>query len=117
MKDQFTDEEYDEAPLPKLTHAQIERLALLSEELGEAQMAIGKILRHGYHSRNPFKMHGLKNYEALEVELGDILLAIEYLTASNDPISTTMIQRARKDAAFNKPRWLHHQATDTKEGE
>lgn len=35
----------------KLNDAQSERLALLLEELGEAQQAIGKILRHGYQSR------------------------------------------------------------------
>ena len=37
----------------KLTAAQTERLAILSEELGEAQQAIGKIMRHGYDSCNP----------------------------------------------------------------
>ncbi len=37
-----------------LTDAQAERLALLLEELGEAQQAIGKILRHGYESMSPF---------------------------------------------------------------
>jgi hypothetical protein len=31
-----------------LTPAELERLSLLLEELGEAQQAIGKILRHGY---------------------------------------------------------------------
>ena len=35
----------------KLSAAEAERLALLLEELGEAQQAIGKILRHGYENR------------------------------------------------------------------
>jgi hypothetical protein len=34
-----------------LAPAETERLALLLEELGEAQQAIGKILRHGYESQ------------------------------------------------------------------
>ena len=37
----------------QLTPAEAERLALLLEELGEAQQAIGKILRHGYASTHP----------------------------------------------------------------
>ena len=36
-----------------LTLSRLERLALLLEELGEAQQVIGKILRHGYDSRHP----------------------------------------------------------------
>lgn len=35
-------------PFNQLTNAQAERLHILLEELGEAQQAIGKILRHGY---------------------------------------------------------------------
>jgi hypothetical protein len=37
----------------RLTPAEAERLALLLEELGEAQQIIGKILRHGYESYHP----------------------------------------------------------------
>lgn len=36
-----------------LSPAETERLALLSEEMGEVQQAIGKILRHGYESIHP----------------------------------------------------------------
>lgn len=35
-------------PFNDLSNAELERLALLLEELGEAQQVIGKILRHGY---------------------------------------------------------------------
>src|SRR5579872_899269 len=41
--------------IPRLTPAQIERLALLAEECGEVMQAVSKILRHGYESRNPFR--------------------------------------------------------------
>lgn len=48
-----------------LTPAEAERLALLSEELGEAQQAIGKILRHGYDSSNPVDPGRFKYFEEL----------------------------------------------------
>ena len=36
-----------------LNDAEAERLAILLEEFGEAQQAVGKILRHGYESYDP----------------------------------------------------------------
>jgi hypothetical protein len=53
-----------------LTPAQLERLAFLSEELGEAQQAIGKIVRHGYDSYNPLVLTNSNNREDLEKEIG-----------------------------------------------
>lgn len=79
----------------ELTRAQLERLAILSEELGEAQQCIGKILRHGYDSHNPVVNTGMTNRRELERELGDIALA--------------GIEMRRKDKAINIQRWLHHQ--------
>lgn len=38
---------------PNLTNAELERLAMLSEEAGEITQIIGKILRHGYESFHP----------------------------------------------------------------
>lgn len=61
-----------------LTEREAEGLALLSEELGEAQQAIGKILRHGLESRNPSKRYG-SNRKDLEKELGHISAAITIL--------------------------------------
>lgn len=37
-----------------LTNAELERLAILMEECAEVQHIIGKIIRHGYESFNPF---------------------------------------------------------------
>jgi len=53
----------------QLSAAQVERLALLVEELGEASQAAGKILRHG------FRQPGLPydNARDLSLELGDVL--------------------------------------------
>lgn len=69
-------------PSDNLNPAQLERLALLLEELGEAQQAIGKVLRHGYESRWP-KPGGPTNRETLAKELGDVLCAIDILCASD----------------------------------
>lgn len=53
-----------------LTPAQVKWLGKLCEELGEAQQAIGKILFHGFESRNPGSE--TNNREDLEKELGDV---------------------------------------------
>lgn len=69
-------------PFNELTPAQAERLALLSEELGEAQQAIGKILRHGYAAHHPLQRNGPNNRESLEKELGDVFFAVKLLCAN-----------------------------------
>jgi NTP pyrophosphatase (non-canonical NTP hydrolase) len=66
-----------------LSPAEAERLALLLEELGEAQQAIGKILRHGYESGHPTASNS-SNREDLEGKLGDVTFAIKMLTDSGD---------------------------------
>lgn len=71
-----------ESPFNQLTPAQLERLALLTEELGEALQATGKVLRFGYSSRHP--KGGLTNKESLELELGHVRHAIIRLCASED---------------------------------
>ena len=63
-----------------LDNAQIERLALLVEELGETQQAIGKILRHGYNSCHPKTR--VPNKISLERELGDVAFAVDMLIKS-----------------------------------
>ena len=35
-------------PFNELSPAEVERLAILAEEMGEAIQVIGKVLRHGY---------------------------------------------------------------------
>lgn len=89
----------------QLTHAESERLALLLEELGEAQQAIGKILRHGYESRHPDG--GITNRVSLERELGDVLAAI-YLMARQD-ISASALLDHRQAKLLKVGKYLHHQ--------
>ena len=96
-----------------LTRAQEERLAILLEELGEAQQAIGKILRHGYDSCNPLLEPEdgnpkTCNREDLEKELGDVRFAIELLQIEKDISRTDTNARMWEKAEKIKP-YLHHQ--------
>lgn len=67
-----------------LTPAQIERLAVLSEELGESIQEVGKILRHGYLTHNPYDSDKTTNKVNLEKEIGDILAILSLMDSSND---------------------------------
>lgn len=100
-----------------LSPAQTERLSILSEELGEAVQAVGKILRHGYNSANPVKytllstgalVENLDNREQLEVELGDVLFAIQQMVKADD-IWQTNINKRKKAKATKIIPYLHHQ--------
>ena len=99
MSEQFSNE---------LSEAEIERLAVLAEELGEAQQCIGKILRHGYESHNPVTQTGLTNRRELERECGDIYEAILMLCHAKDINEAGVnMRQAEKHEAIQ--RWLHHQ--------
>ncbi len=91
-----------------LSDAQRERLAILSEELGEAQQCIGKILRHGYESYNPVVDAGMTNRRELERECGDIQEAIDMLCYAKDINEPNVHQRQIEKRASIK-RWLHFQ--------
>lgn len=91
-----------------LTPAEAERLAILSEELGEAQQAIGKILRHGFESYNPTVTYSVTNREALERELGDVEAAITMLSRNGDVDGKIIETRSRLKADAVK-RWTHYQ--------
>jgi NTP pyrophosphatase (non-canonical NTP hydrolase) len=91
-----------------LTEAELERLAILGEELSEAGQIIGKILRHGYSSHNPNDPEAVQNRELLTKELGDVLAAINLLTNSGD-----IDKHATSEAHISKLErlrlWVHHQ--------
>ena len=105
-----------------LTPAEAERLSYLLEELGEAQQAIGKILRHGYESRDPtkpvpvfndnrgghtgYRNTSPTNRQMLERELGDVRRAINMLTKAGD------LSEFGIDAVIARGpplRYMHHQ--------
>lgn len=76
-----------------LTEAQLERLAIFSEELGENIQVFGKIMRFGYSSCNPFDIMKITNRTLLENEVGDILLAIEMMVRAGDLDRELILQR------------------------
>lgn len=102
----------------QLTPAQDERLALLLEELGESIQIIGKIQRHGYESYSPDfpAPHGPSNRDRLVHELGDVLVAIDFLVSNSDIDLAALQDRTRVKSAkvWN---WLHEQSgLSTKQG-
>jgi len=92
----------------ELSRAELERLAILSEELGEAQQCIGKIIRHGYESYNPVVNTGMTNRQELVRELGDIMLAIELLCRAQDISSIGISNRVEVKRETIK-KYLHWQ--------
>lgn len=70
----------------ELSPSELERLSLLLEELGEAQQAIGKILRHGYESTNPDLPLNkrMSNRFDLARELGHVQRAVRIMINSGD---------------------------------
>lgn len=90
-----------------MTPAELERLAVLSEELGEVQQVIGKILRFGYESKNPLEENGKSNREKLEMELGDVVCAVDLMFQEEDIDELEISARAvAKIEKLNK--WMHH---------
>ena len=92
----------------KLTPAEAERLALLSEECAEVIMAIGKILRHGFESRHPDG--GPTNRQTLERECGDLRYAVLLMTSSGDLREENIAESAAAKAR-RVVQYLHHQGT------
>ena len=90
-----------------LSDAETERLALLGEECAEIGKTIGKILRHGYQSRNPDVVDGPTNRADLEHEIGDLLWAIDLMAHCGD----VSMLRARADGGRHHRtiKYLHHQ--------
>jgi len=93
-----------------LSLASRERLYLLLEELGEAQQAIGKILRHGYESFSPFDPKRTSNRQLLERELGDVMHALDRMYVARDVIHYYVTDHANEKAR-RVERYLHHQGT------
>ena len=90
-----------------LSPSEAERLAYLLEELGEAQQAIGKILRHGYESYDPtVAPPAPTNRTMLRKELVDVVGAISRMERANDFREGAVLAHA--DPAKGA-RYMHHQ--------
>lgn len=92
----------------KLSFPEAERLALLLEELGEAQQAIGKILRHGYESSDPTKRDGITNRKQLVIEMGDVEAALRRMYAAGD-IDQRHVELRAREKHEHIGSYLHHQ--------
>lgn len=92
----------------RLSEAEAERLALLSEECGEVVQIVGKILRHGYESHNPFDPQKRSNRSLLEKEIGDVCAAMEILDSAGD-IREPEIGRHAIEKIASVKKYLHHQ--------
>lgn len=89
----------------ELSHAEAERLACLSEELGEVQQIIGKILRHGYESTHPDSE--VTNRESLEFEIGHVFAIVDMLVANKDICKHNIFNNSLKKLQ-NIEKYLHY---------
>lgn len=89
-----------------LSKAELERLAILSEECGEVQQCIGKILRHGYEEYSPTDETKTTNRKNLEREIGDLMFAMFFLLANKD-VSSENIEEATVTKSENIEKYLH----------
>lgn len=90
----------------QLSPGEAERLALLLEEMGEAQQIIGKILRHGYESTHPHG--GSTNRSLLQVEIGHVEHAIYRMHEAED-MDPLAVLDAVDEKAKKIGSCLHHQ--------
>ena len=95
-----------------LSDAQAERLALLSEEMGEAVQAVGKILRHGYASVHPDAPEAGNNRVRLIHEMGDVLAVIQLIKDAGD-LDVGELELAKLDKLRRIGRYLHHQSVSS----
>lgn len=99
-----------------LTAAEAERLATLSEELGEAVHIIGKILRHGYENYDPSNP-GMLNRALLEREMGHVQFMMEAMCNNRDISYGRIVSfKTAKFLAINE--YMHEQeGTEWSHGE
>ncbi len=95
----------------KLNPAELERLAILSEECAEVIKIIGKIVRHGYESYDPTGKEPGTNREMLEVELGHMMAMNKVLAeagdVNKDSVVDSMTEKIRKTLIAKT--YIHHQ--------
>ena len=88
-----------------LTLAELERLALLIEELAEASQAACKVIRFGYEDGHPNRQR--TNRQDLERELGDVIGAIARMQNIGDLDSGAI--RVQAEFKVNHHCWLRNQ--------
>lgn len=103
-------------PFSGLSPAEVERLALLAEEMGEAIQVVGKVLRHGYESHNPNDPERKTNRKLLMHELGDVRHSVDRMCDADDVSKQIIGVRAHLKGQRVK-QYLHHQPTNQGESE
>ena len=96
-------------PYNQLNPSQVERLAYLVGELGEAVQAVANVLRHGYESKDPDCSSGATNRELLESELGDIENGIRLLY-ENGELDPKVVEARALYKRESCMQYMHHQA-------
>lgn len=89
----------------RLSPAEAEALALLSEECGELVQAIGKIQRHGLWSEHPES--GIPNQHTLTREIGDVMAALRICEVQR-LIEWSGVIGARDRKMMMVRQYLHH---------
>lgn len=92
----------------KLSAAQIERLAKLTEECGEISQMVGKTIVHGFENTHPRKPEEGTNRERLEKEIGGLLCVIDIMTRRGD-LSYEAIFAAQEAKRVEIGKYLYHQ--------
>ena len=93
----------------RLSAAEDERLAFLSEECAELIKAIGKVQRHGYGSRNPDAPAEGTNREQVAREVADVRFGIGLLLAATDIDATAVDDHENARVEGRGHQYMHHQ--------
>lgn len=94
----------------KLSAAQIERLAKLTEECGEVSQMVGKTLVHGWDSFHPRDPVQTSNRTLLEHEVGGLQAVIDVMIAAGD-LNPDVIEAAKQEKLDGIWKYLHEQET------
>ena len=95
-----------------MNKAQIERIHLVVEEMGEAIQAAMKALRHGYDKRHPSAPPLCTNKWELEDELGNVRAAMIFLCENGDLSKEHIHESANHKLKYmyRRGEYLYHQA-------
>lgn len=94
-------------PYNELTPAEVERLAILTEEMGESLQVVGKMLRHGMEPVDQIHSIRYNNRRDLAIELGQVQHAISLVAAKD--VSENLMRQSLHDRFAKIHPYLHHQ--------
>lgn len=91
----------------RLSPAELERIAILQEEMSEVSQALCKIQRHGYVTTDHSTNQLYDNRFDLAKELGHLLNALELMVQNHD-IDAKVVQQAWNEKKLSINAYLHH---------